>query len=83
MAEEPMPNSDDTTAQVAKLRAQVETLMKERVTPALADAADRAENAMGAVRGQADAMSGRVKDQPITAVLIAAAVGFFVGRVLR
>lgn len=83
MAEEPMPNADDTTAQVAKLRAQVETLMKERVTPALADAADRAENAMGAVRGQAEAMSGRVKDQPVTAVLIAAAVGFFVGRVLR
>jgi ElaB/YqjD/DUF883 family membrane-anchored ribosome-binding protein len=83
MAEEPIPNADDTTAQVAKLREQVEALMNERVTPVLADAADRAESAMGAVRGQAEAMSGRVKDQPFAAVLIAAAVGFLVGRVLR
>lgn len=83
MAEEPIPNADDTTAQVAKLREQVEALMNERVTPVLAGAADRAENAMGAVRGQAEAMSGRVKDQPVAAVLIAAAVGFLFGRVLR
>ena len=33
----------DATAQIARLREQVETLMKDRVTPALADAAGRAE----------------------------------------
>ncbi|HJS84586.1 MAG TPA: hypothetical protein VJ779_03930 [Acetobacteraceae bacterium] len=78
-----MPSAEDVTEQVAKLRAQVETLMRERVTPALADAADRAESAMGTARHQAEAVSGRVREQPIIAVLIAAAIGFLAARVLR
>src|SRR5690242_18279754 len=41
-----MADSEDTHAQIARLRAQVETLMKDRVTPALADAAGRAEEAV-------------------------------------
>jgi ElaB/YqjD/DUF883 family membrane-anchored ribosome-binding protein len=83
MAGKAMPNAEDMTEQVAKLRAQVETLMRERVTPALADAAGRAESAMGAARHQAEAVSGRVKQQPIMAVLVAAAIGFLAARVLR
>ncbi len=83
MAQSSMPNSDDVTDTVARLRAQVETLMNERVTPALADAASRAESTLSAMRGQADTMSGYVKDQPLPAVLIAAVVGFLAGRVLR
>lgn len=78
---------DDATAQIARLREQVEMLMKERVTPALADAAGRAENAVygaaGAVREQADALSGRVRDQPMLAILIATAIGFVIGRTTR
>ena len=78
---------EDATAQIARLREQVETLMKERVTPVLADAAGRAENAVygaaGAVREQADALSGRVRDQPMVAILVAAAVGFVLGRAMR
>lgn len=61
--------------------------MKDRITPAVADVAGRAENAMygaaGMVRDQAEAVSGRVRDQPLTAVLIAAAVGFVLGRAMR
>lgn len=79
--------AEDATAQIARLREQVEALMKDRVTPALAEAAGRAENAMygaaGVVRDQADAISGRVKEQPLTAILIAAAVGFVLGRAMR
>jgi ElaB/YqjD/DUF883 family membrane-anchored ribosome-binding protein len=78
---------EDATAQIARLREQVEALMKERVTPALAEAAGRAETAMysaaGAVRDQAEAVSGRVRYAPLTAVLVAAAVGFLLGRVMR
>jgi ElaB/YqjD/DUF883 family membrane-anchored ribosome-binding protein len=78
---------EDATAQIARLREQVETLMKDRITPAVADAAGRAENAMygaaGAVRDQAEAISGRVRDQPLVAVLVAAAVGFVIGRAMR
>jgi ElaB/YqjD/DUF883 family membrane-anchored ribosome-binding protein len=78
---------EDATAQIARLRGQVESLMKERVTPALAEAAGRAETAMygaaGVVRDQAEAVSGRVRDQPLIAVLIAAGIGFVIGRALR
>ena len=78
---------EDTSAQIARLREQVETLMKERVTPALTEAAGRAESAMhtaaDAVRGQADAMSSRVREQPLVAIAIAAAVGYILGRATR
>jgi ElaB/YqjD/DUF883 family membrane-anchored ribosome-binding protein len=78
---------EDTTTQIARLREQVEALMKDRVTPALADAAGRAESAVyGAadvVREQADNVSGRVREQPLTAILIAVGIGFVLGRALR
>ncbi|MDR3533669.1 MAG: hypothetical protein P4L90_24295 [Rhodopila sp.] len=78
---------EDAQAQIARLREQVETLMKDRVTPALADFAGRAESAVhtasGVVRDQAQAVSGRVKDQPIIAIMIAAAVGWVIGRMMR
>lgn len=78
---------EDATAQIARLREQVEALMKERVTPALADAAGRAENAVygaaGAVRDQANGVSDRVRAQPMAAILVAAAVGFVLGRAMR
>jgi ElaB/YqjD/DUF883 family membrane-anchored ribosome-binding protein len=78
---------EDTTTQIARLRAQVEALMKDRVTPAVADAAGRAEAAMygaaDAVREQAETVSGKVREQPLLAILIAAGVGYALGRVLR
>jgi ElaB/YqjD/DUF883 family membrane-anchored ribosome-binding protein len=78
---------DDAQAQIVRLREQVEALMKDRVTPAVADFAGRAESAVhtasGAVRDQAQAVSGRVKDQPLLAIVIAAAAGWLIGRVMR
>ena len=78
---------DDAQAQIVRLREQVEALMKDRVTPAVAEYAGRAENAYnaasGAVREQAQAVSGRVKDQPLVAIMIAAAAGWLIGRVMR
>ena len=78
---------EDAASQIARLREQVETLMKERVNPAVADVAGRAEHAMygaaGAVKGQADMLSGRVRDQPLIAILIAAGIGYVLGRALR
>ncbi|MFI4982476.1 MAG: hypothetical protein ACHQIO_19165 [Nevskiales bacterium] len=80
-------DTEDTTAQIARLREQVETLMKDRVTPALTDAAGRAEaavySAAGTVREQAEAVSGKVREQPLLAVLIAAAIGYVLGRATR
>jgi ElaB/YqjD/DUF883 family membrane-anchored ribosome-binding protein len=80
-------DAQDTHVQIARLREQVEALMKDRVTPARADAAGRAESAMygaaGVVRDQADAVSGKVREQPLLAILIAAAVGYALGRTIR
>jgi ElaB/YqjD/DUF883 family membrane-anchored ribosome-binding protein len=78
---------DDAQAQIVRLREQVEALMKDRVTPAVANYAGRAEDAYntasGAVRDQAKMVSGRVNDQPLIAILIAAAAGWLIGRVMR
>jgi ElaB/YqjD/DUF883 family membrane-anchored ribosome-binding protein len=78
---------EDAQAQIVRLREQVEALMKERVTPAVAEIAGRAESAVhsasGVVRDQAQVVSGRVKEQPLTAILIAAAIGWIVGRAMR
>lgn len=79
--------ASDTNEQIAQLRKQVESLMSERVTPMLADAAGRAEAAMhsvtGTAREQAEAVSSRVREQPIMAVLIAGAAGYLIGRIFR
>jgi ElaB/YqjD/DUF883 family membrane-anchored ribosome-binding protein len=78
---------EDAQAQIIRLREQVEALMKDRVAPAVAEFAGRAESAVhtasGAVRDQAQMVSGRVKDQPLTAIIIAAAVGWIIGRAMR
>lgn len=85
--EDAMNKPEDATTQIARLREQVEVLMKDRVTPAITDAAGRAESAVysaaGAVREQAEAVSGKVREQPLLAVLIAAAVGYVLGRTTR
>jgi ElaB/YqjD/DUF883 family membrane-anchored ribosome-binding protein len=80
-------STGDAAAQIARLREQVETLMRDRVTPAVAAAADRAQSAMhGAadtMRDQLDTLSGGVREQPLLAILIAAAVGYLLGRATR
>ncbi|MGA8197042.1 MAG: hypothetical protein WB902_27190 [Acetobacteraceae bacterium] len=82
-----MNKAEDATSQIARLREQVEALMKDRVTPAVTEAAGRAEAAMygaaGKVRDQAEVVSGRVREQPLLAILIAAGVGYVLGRVTR
>jgi ElaB/YqjD/DUF883 family membrane-anchored ribosome-binding protein len=78
---------DDTHAQIAHLREQVEALMNQRVTPAVADMAGRAEtmvnSAADMVRDQAQSISGQVREQPLISVLVAAGVGYVLGRVMR
>jgi len=80
-------DTEDTHVQIAKLRAQVEALMNDRVTPAVADVAGRAESAVHAatdtVREQAELVTSKVREQPLLAVLIAAGVGYLLGRATR
>lgn len=82
-APHPAHPSEDVKDQIARLRAQIDALMKDRVEPAMSHAAERAEHAMDAMRGQADNVSAQIRAQPLVAVLVAAAVGFVLGRSLR
>lgn len=76
----------DTQRQISQLREQVETLMRERVTPAVTDIAGRAETAVrrgqSVVHEQAEALSGQVEERPLLAILIAAGIGYLLGRFL-
>jgi ElaB/YqjD/DUF883 family membrane-anchored ribosome-binding protein len=87
MAQDATGYTGDATAQIARLREQVETLMRDRVTPVVAAAADRAQSAMhGAadtMREQVETLSGKVREQPMLAILIAAVVGYVLGRATR
>jgi len=77
---------DDAREELAKLRAQVERLMSERVTPALAGAADQvqdyADRARASIEDQADALSETVRERPLVAVAIAAVGGYLIGRLM-
>jgi ElaB/YqjD/DUF883 family membrane-anchored ribosome-binding protein len=79
--------ASETHAQIAELRRQVEHLMHDRLTPALAEAAGRAEhmarNATAYTRERSDMVAERVRGRPLSAVLIAAATGYLLGRFLR
>ena len=77
----------DAMAQIARLRAQVESLMRDRVAPAVGDAAGRVEaaayDAADVMRGRADDIAVAVRDRPLAAVCVAAVVGFLLGRMGR
>ncbi|MBE7210022.1 MAG: hypothetical protein INR65_03295 [Gluconacetobacter diazotrophicus] len=79
--------ADTTQDQISSLRAQVEQLLNNKVTPALADAAGRAEGAVSTARDvtstQVENVSAHVRDQPIVAIGIAAVIGYIIGRIAR
>ena len=79
--------ASDTRDQLQQLRAQVEALMSERVTPALADAAGRAEStyraAADTVTDRADMLSDEVRERPLIAIAIATGLGYLLGRMFR
>ena len=81
------PEANDTMAQIARLRDQVETLLREKAMPAMETMSACAETAAHEAaewsRQRADTMRATVRGQPLAAVLIAAAVGFVLGRVVR
>ena len=78
----------DADSEIARLREKVETLMTDRVTPAVTQLASQAEDVAQAatdkVRENAERLSETIKAQPLAAVGIAALVGFlFAGLVRR
>ena len=79
--------SQDAKEQIAQLRDQVQSLMNERVTPALSNAADAAQKyvdqAKDVYSDQSEALSERVRESPIIAIMIASGVGYLLGRIVR
>jgi len=79
--------AQDAREQIAQLRDQVQTLMSERVTPALANAAGSAEQyarqAKDMASDQTEMLSERVRESPVVAILIAAGAGYLLGRIAR
>ena len=77
----------DAREQIRQLRDQVDTLMRERVSPAVSGAAARAQeaaqHAREAAQQRTEALSERVREMPLTSVLIAAVAGFLIGRMSR
>ena len=78
---------NDAKAQIAQLRDQVQNLMSERVTPALSNAAGQAEDyarqARDMASDQAEVLSDQVRESPLAAIMIAAGVGYLLGRIAR
>ncbi len=78
--------ADDAREELAQLRRQVEHLMKDRVTPALGDAADAvqdyAHRARESIEDQADTFAEVVRDRPLMAVGVAALGGYLLGRLM-
>lgn len=78
--------TEDARAELARLRAQVERLMEERVTPALGSAAETVEDysrrARETIEENADALSDTVRQRPLLAIGAAAIGGWLLGRLM-
>jgi ElaB/YqjD/DUF883 family membrane-anchored ribosome-binding protein len=78
---------NDAKAQISQLRDQVQNLMSERVTPALSNAASTAEDyarqARDMASDQTEMLSDQVRESPLAAIMIAAGVGYLLGRIAR
>ena len=76
----------NTQAQIHELEGQVEALVNERLMPIAADTAGRvrstSRDAWGSASQQAKVMPRRVRQQPLLSILMAAALGWVIGRVI-
>jgi ElaB/YqjD/DUF883 family membrane-anchored ribosome-binding protein len=79
--------TDDAQAQIAALRKQVNQLMSDRVTPALTEAAERAQTtarqATDYTREQAEVVAEQVRGRPLVAIALAGVIGYVLGRFVR
>jgi ElaB/YqjD/DUF883 family membrane-anchored ribosome-binding protein len=79
--------AQDANEQIAQLREQVQNLMSDRVAPALSQAADTAQQYASQAREvyqeQSEALSERVRESPIVAILVATGLGYIIGRIAR
>lgn len=79
--------AQDANEQIAQLREQVQSLMADRVAPAISQATDAAQQYATQARDlyeeQSAALSERVREAPVMAILVAAGLGYVIGRIAR
>ncbi len=77
----------DLSDQIQRLRSQLDTLLSDRVEPAMRQASARlstaAQGASKVASEEVDMVSQHVRGRPITYVLAAAAVGYILARLTR
>jgi ElaB/YqjD/DUF883 family membrane-anchored ribosome-binding protein len=77
----------DAETQIAELRAQVERLMSDRITPAISDVAAKAgvaaQQAKDFAKAQVDTVAATISERPLTALAVALGIGYFLGRGTR
>jgi ElaB/YqjD/DUF883 family membrane-anchored ribosome-binding protein len=78
---------EDAEAQLRRLQGEVESLMRDKVTPALVGAVDRvaaaAEYAAERIRTNSDMVADNVRERPLMALLIVGVIGYILGRAAR
>ncbi len=78
---------DAASSEIADLRAKVEELMADRVSPAIAAVAGQAEQlahgAAASARRQSDQLASTVRAQPFAAIGTAALAGIAIGLMMR
>ena len=76
--------SEDAQGEITRLRGEVERLMRDRVSPALSDAADTAgdyaQRAKDVAVRQGEQAVEVIKENPLVTVGLVAAVAFLLGR---
>jgi ElaB/YqjD/DUF883 family membrane-anchored ribosome-binding protein len=85
------PYGSDAQAEIAALREKVDALMQNRVGPAVSALADEAQAtaqaaaqaATDTVRHQVHRLSDTVRNQPLTALGVAALAGFVLAALMR
>ena len=79
--------AQDAREQIAQLKDQVQSLMNDRVSPALSNAAGQAQQyarkAYDTASDQSEMLSEKVRDQPVAALVLADAAGYLLGRIAR
>lgn len=87
MSDKASNGSQDPNEQIAQLRDQVQSLMNDRVAPAISQAADTAQQyasqARDVYQDQSEALSERIRESPIFAIMLATGLGYILGRVAR
>ncbi len=77
----------DALEQIRELREQMEALLRERVPPIITEAANEAKDAVrqasGYVRDETEAVAAKVRERPLTWLIVAAGAGYLLGRITR